>query len=68
MKVPWLKLRRDDIVLISGLKIAALSTQPMAIEEIDSEEERQTLLKKKKEALGMDETMEIHRAHAPLNA
>ena len=61
-KVLWLKLRRDDTVLNSGLKIAALSTQP-----IDSEEERQTRLKKekkKKETLGMDETMDILKAYA----
>ena len=70
-KVPWLKLRRDDTMLNSGWKIAALSTQPLAIEEIDSEEERQTRLnnkkknkKKKKETLGMDESMEILKAHA----
>ena len=61
-KVPWLKLRRDDSVLLdSELKIAALSTRPMAIEEIDSEEERQAHWKKKKETLGMDETSEIHK-------
>ena len=63
-KVPWLKLRRDDSVLDSDLRIEALSTRPMAIEEIDSEEERQTRLRKKKEALGMDETMEIQKSHA----
>ena len=39
-KVRWLKLRRDDTVLDSELKIAALRTRPMAIEEIHSEEER----------------------------
>ena len=39
-KVPWLKLRRDDTVLGSESRIAALSTRPMAIEGIDSEEER----------------------------
>ena len=38
----------------------------MAIEKIDSEEERQTRLKKKrKETLGMDDTMEIHKSRAP---
>ena len=63
-KVPCLKLRRDDTVLDSKLKIAALGTRPMAIEEIDSEEERQTRLKKKKETVGMDETIEIHKSHA----
>ena len=39
-KVPWLKLRRDNSVLDSDLKIAAVNTKPMAIEEIDSDEER----------------------------
>ena len=39
-KVPWLKLRRDNSVLDSDLRIAAVSTRPVAIEEIDSEEER----------------------------
>ena len=34
-KVPWLKLRRDNSVLDSDLRIAAVSTRPMAIEEID---------------------------------
>ena len=48
-KVPWLKFRRDDTVLDSDLRIAALSTRPMAIGEVDSEEERQTRLKKKKD-------------------
>ena len=55
----WLKLRRDNSVLDSDLRIAAVSTRPMAIEEIDSEEERQARLRKKKETLGMDETMEV---------
>ena len=58
-KVPWLKLRRDDTVRDSDLRIAALGTRPMAVEEIDSEEERQTQLRKKKEKLGMVETMEV---------
>ena len=57
-------MRRDDTVLCSDLRIVALGTRPMAIEEIDSEEERQTRLRKKKETLGMDETMEIHKSHA----
>ena len=48
----------------SDLRIAALGTRPMVIEEIDSEEERQTRLRKKKETLGMDETMEIHKSDA----
>ena len=51
VKVSWLKLRRDDTVLDSDLKVVALSTRPRAIEEIDSEEERQTRLKKKNETL-----------------
>ena len=41
-KVPWLKLRRDNSVQESYLRIAAVSTRPMEIEEIDSEEERQS--------------------------
>ena len=52
-KEPWLKLRRDDTALDSDLMIAALSTRPKAIEEIDSEEETQTRLSQKKEMLGM---------------
>ena len=55
-KVPWLKLRRDNSVMDSDLKIAAVNTKPMAIEEIDSDEERQTRLRRKKETLGMDVT------------
>ena len=39
----------------------------MAIEENDSEEERQARLRKKKETLGMDETMEVHRTHSSAN-
>ena len=46
-KVPWLKLRGDS-VMDSDLKIAALGTRPMAIEEIDSDEERQTRLRRKR--------------------
>ena len=60
-EAPWLKLRRDDTVLDSELRIAALSTRPVAIKEIDSE---QTRPKKKKETLGMDDTMEIHKSDA----
>ena len=41
-KVPWLKLQRDNSVLDSDLRIAPVSTRPMAIKEIDSEEERET--------------------------
>ena len=54
-----MKLRRDDSVLDSDLRVAAVSTRPMAIEEIDSEEERQARLRRKKETLGMDETLEV---------
>ena len=39
-KVPWFKLHRDNSVMDSDLKIAAVNTKPMAIEEIDSDEER----------------------------
>ena len=58
-KVPWLKLRRDNSVMDSDLKIAAVNTKPMAIEEIGSDEERQTRLRRKKETLGMDDTLEV---------
>ena len=50
-KVPWLKLRRDNSVVDSDLKIAAVKTKPVAIEEIDSDEERRTRLRRKKETL-----------------
>ena len=63
-KVPWLKLRRDDTVLDSDLRIAVLGTRPLAIEEIDSEEETQTRLRKKRETLGMEQTMKIQKSHA----
>ena len=59
-----MKLRRDNSVLDSDLRIAAVSTRPVAIEEIDSEEARQTRLKKKQETLGVDKTMEIQESHA----
>ena len=62
-KVPWLKLRRDNSVLDSDLRIATVSKRPMAIEETDSKEERQARLRRKKETLGMDETMEVHKTH-----
>ena len=58
-KVLWLKLRRDNIVLDSALRIAAVNTKPMAIEEIVSEEERKIWLRRKKETLGMDDTLEV---------
>ena len=35
----------------------------MAIEEIGSEKERQARLRRKKETLGMDETMEVRKTH-----
>ena len=44
----------------SDLKIAAVNTKPMAIEEIGSDEERKTRLRRKKETLGMDDTLEVH--------
>ena len=50
-KVPWLKLRRDNSVLDSDLRIAAVSTRPLAIEESDSKEERQARLRRKEETL-----------------
>ena len=40
-----LKLRRDNSVLDSDLRIAFVNTKPMAIQEIDSDEERRTRLK-----------------------
>ena len=43
----------------SDLKIAAVSTKSMAIEEIGSDEERRTRLRRKKETLGMDDTLEV---------
>ena len=58
-KVPWLKLRRDNSVVDSDPKIAAVNTKPMAIEEIGSGEQRQTSLRRKKETLGMDDTVEV---------
>ena len=36
----------------------------MAVEDIDSMEEKRARLQMKKETLGMDEPMEILRAHA----
>ena len=43
----------------SDLKIAAVRTKPMAIEEIGSDEERRTRLRRKKETLGMDDNVEV---------
>ena len=54
-EVPWLHLRRDNSVLDSDLRIVAVSTRPMAIEEVDSEEEREARLGRKKQTLGMDD-------------
>ena len=53
-----MKLRRDNSVMDSDLMIA-VNTKPMAIEESDSDEERQTRLRRKKEKLGMDDTVEV---------
>ena len=55
-QVPWLKLRRDNSVMDSDLKIATVNTKPMAIEELGSDEERQMRLRRKKETLGTDNT------------
>ena len=41
-KVPWLKLYRDNSVLDSDLRIAAINTNAIAIDEIDSDEERRS--------------------------
>ena len=58
-KVPKFKLRQDNRVMDSDLKIAAVNTKPIAIEEIGSHEERQTRQRRKKETLGMDDTLEV---------
>ena len=58
-KVPWLKLYRDNSVLDSDLRIAAINTNAMAIDEIDSDEERRSRLRRKKETLEMDDNLEI---------
>ena len=58
-KVPSLKLRRDNSVMDSDLKGAAVNTEAMAIEEIGSDEEGQTRLRRKKDMLGMDDTLEV---------
>ena len=44
-------------------RIAAVNTKRMAIEEIDSDEERRTRLRRKKETLEMDDTVETHKTH-----
>ena len=67
-KLLWLKLRRDYSVQDSDLRIVAVSTRPTAIEEIDSEEERQARLRRKKATLGMDETMEVRKTHCPASS
>ena len=61
-KVLWLR-RRDNSILDSDLRIAAVNVKPMVIEEIDSDEERQPRLTRKKETLGMDDALEVHRTH-----
>ena len=43
----------------SDLKIAAVNTNAMAIDEIDSDEERRSCLRRKKETLEMDDNLEI---------
>ena len=58
-KVPWLKLYRDNSVLDSDLRIAAINTNAMAIDEIDSDEEKRSRLRRKKETLEMDDNLEI---------
>ena len=62
-KVPWLKLRRDNSVLDSHLRTAAVSRRPMAIEGIDPEEERQARLRRKKETPGMYDVNSAPSAH-----
>ena len=57
-KVPWLKLRRDNGVMDSDLKIATVNTKPMVLEEIGSDEERQTRLRRKEET-GSHDTLEV---------
>ena len=56
-KVPWLKLYRDNSV--SDLRIAAINTNAMTIDEIDSDEEKRSRLRRKKETLEMDDNLEI---------
>ena len=41
----WLKLYRDNSVLDSDLRIAAINTNAMAIDKIDSDEERRSRLR-----------------------
>ena len=63
-KVPWLKLCRDDTVIDAGLQNGTLRAQLTAIENMDSEEERQTRREKKKGSLGLDEPAQVLRAPA----
>ena len=58
-KVSWLKLYRDNSVLDSDLRIAAINANAMAIDEIDSDEERRSRLRRKKETFEMDDNLEI---------
>ena len=62
-KVPWLKLYRDNRVLDSDLRIAAINTNAKAIDVIDSDEERRSRLRRKKETLEMDDNLEIQGTH-----
>ena len=61
-KVLCLK-RRDNNILDRDLRIAAVNMKPRVIEEIDSDEERQPRLRRKKETLGMEDALEVHRTH-----
>ena len=60
-KGPWFKLRRDNSVLNSDLKIAAVNTKPMVIENIGSDEERHTRLRREEGNAGMDDILEVPR-------
>ena len=67
--VPWLKLRRDETVLDRELKIAALITTDGNRGHRVGGRERQTRLKKReREALVMDEKIEINKSHAPTSS
>ena len=55
----WLKLRRDNGVTDSDLRTVAVNAKPMAIEEIGSDEERQTRLRRKKETRRMGDTWRL---------
>ena len=58
-----MKLYRDNSVLDSDLRIAAINTNAMAIDEIDSDEDRQSQMRRKKETLEMDDNLEILKEH-----